>query len=628
MMLSQLVQAPALWLGARLSRRMMAVLAAVMLVLSLAFLLGLSQLYRARISAEQQRAALQIGRLLHASLETAMLRRDLPGLQSILDDVGTDPDIRAIRIINPDFEVRFATDPTMMGTVLDTPNIRAALASRQPVAEAAVFGDDPGVRAIEPVQNREPCQQCHGSMADHPVNGILIIDYDGAGLNAEMRRTGLALALAGMGVTLAGLLAATLVLRRTVTLPLERLELGTTALTEGDYDHRLPVQGSDEVARLSQHFNSMAAHLKVAVSRLNEAGETLQAVIDAIPDGIRVIGPDYRIVMANQAYARQSRRPLQDVIGQPCHLVAFGRSSPCADTLIVCPRAEAGRNGLPLTCRQAHIEPGGAERHMEVAAASLRLPVDGEVVDCVVEAIRDLDGQAQLSQEQRLNELGLLAAGLAHEIHNPLSAITLLVDAAQEDMAAGDPDKAAGRLLTIGDELHRTRTLTNSLMLLAAPQTEEPVLIDLDRTIPEALAILSYQARAADAEVVISVTPGLRLLAAEGDLRMMITNLVLNAFHAMPNGGTVSIVAQRDGADVQIVVSDMGTGIASDDLARIFLPFWTRRADGSPGRGLGLSIVQSVINRWGGAIGVESTLGEGATFTIRFPDPDAAKGKP
>lgn len=615
------------WLGARLYRRIMAALAVVMLVLSLAFLIALSQLYRGRINAEQERAALQIGRLLHAALETAMLRRDLPGLQAILNDVATDPDIRAIRILNPDLEVRFATDPAFLGEHLDAAETRSALETRQPLALPVASGGDAGVRAVEPVANREPCQQCHGPIAAQPLNGLLVIDYDGAGLDAEMRRTGLALALAGLGVMLAGLAAAALVLRRSVTLPLERLDKGTRALAGGDYDHRLPVHGSDEVARLSRHFNDMSERLQAAVARLDEAGRTLQAVIDAIPDGIRVIGPDYRILMANRAYARQVGRACSGVIGQPCHLLSYDRDAPCADTLIVCPVAEAAKGGLPLTCRQTHRDAAGAERHMEIGAARLTLSVEGVPASCVVEAIRDLDGQAQLSQEQRLNELGLLAAGLAHEIHNPLSSITLLLDATREDLAAGGTEMAARRLGTIGSELHRTLSLTNSLMLLAAPQSDDPVLIELERTIPEALAILSFQARAAGAVVDCHVAPGLRLLATEGDMRMMLTNLVLNAFHAMPAGGTVRITARREAGRVTLTVADQGTGISPADLARIFLPFWTRRADGSPGRGLGLSIVQSVIRRWGGEIAVDSRPGAGTTFTIRFPDPDAMKGR-
>ena len=137
---------------------------------------------------------MQIGTLLHASLENAMLKRDLPGLEAILADLGRDDDIRAIRIVNPEFEVRFATDLALTGQTLDLALIRRALETRSPQAETL----PEGTRAVEPVKNREPCQQCHGPMSDHPVNGLLVIDYAGGGLDAEARRTGLLLALAGL----------------------------------------------------------------------------------------------------------------------------------------------------------------------------------------------------------------------------------------------------------------------------------------------------------------------------------------------------------------------------------------------------------------------------------------------
>lgn len=103
---------------------------------------------------------------------------------------------------------------------------------------------------------------------------------------------------------------------------------------------------------------------------------------------------------------------------------------------------------------------------------------------------------------------------------------------------------------------------------------------------------------------------------------MAVTNLVLNALHAMPGGGVVRITGRRAADGLRLEVADEGVGIAPEHLGRIFLPFWTRRADGSPGRGLGLSIVQAIVTRWKGRIEVESTPGKGSTFRLRLADPD------
>lgn len=611
------------WVAARLQRRMVVALAVVLIALSAVVLGVVSGLYRARLATEMERAALQVSGLLHAALENAMLKRDLPGLRAIVAELGTDPDIRAVRILNPDFEVRFASDPGLEGGRLDSPAIRRALASRTPLTDLQAAGPDV-VRAIHPVPNQPRCQTCHGALADHPVNGLLVVDYAATGFDAETRASMLALMLAGLAVTGSSLLASWLVLRRTVIAPLDRLAAGTAALAAGRLDHRIDLPGQDEIAGLARGFNDMAARLQEAMTQTESARAVLQAVIDAIPDAIRVIGPDYRVHIANAAYAAHVGLPAQAIIGQPCYQSSHGRSAPCVETLVVCPLAEARLGRLPLTCRQTHRRASGAEVHAEIAAAPVVLPVAGQPVACVIEAIRDLDQQARLSQEQRLSELGLLAAGLAHEIYNPMSSINLLLEAAAEDLAAGRSVETAGRLRVIGAEVARTLRITNSLLALCQPPPEDAVLVDLDRVVPEALTILAYQARQNGCTIACDIVPGLRLLGADSDLRMVMTNLVLNALHAMPQGGEVRVRGARAGAaELVIEVADQGIGIAPEHLDHIFLPFWTRRADGSPGRGLGLSIVQAIVTRWRGRITVESRVGRGCTFRIYLPDPDA-----
>lgn len=608
------------WVGARLQRRMVVTLAAVLILLSAVFLSVLSGLYRARLASEMERAALQISGLLHASLENAMLKRDLPGLRAIITDLGEDPDIVAVRILNPDFEVRFASDPELEGEVMDFPALNLALTSRQP---QAVQGLGDTVRAVHPVPNQPRCRECHAAVEGQPVNGLLVVDYAATGLENEARRTMMALMLAGLAVTGASLLASWAVLRRTVLAPLAALGAGTAALAAGRLDHRIAIRGQDEIADLASGFNQMAAGLQEAMAQLEGARAVLQLVIDAIPDAIRVISPDYRVQIANAAYAAHVGLPLEQIIGKPCYQSSHHRESPCIETLVCCPLAEDRAGHLPLTCHQSHKRGAAAEVHVELAAAPVTLMIEGRPVTCVVEAVRDLDQQARLSQEQRLAELGLLSAGLAHEIYNPMSSISLLLDVARHDLAGGRIADAAGRLAVIGQEVGRTLTITNSLLALCLPPSDDAVLIDLDRVVPEALAILGYQARQTGCTIDCRIAPGLRLLGAESDVRMAITNLVLNAIHAMPKGGTVRVTGVRAGDELQIEVADGGIGIAPEHLGRIFLPFWTRRADGSAGRGLGLSIVQAIVARWKGRIEVQSGLGQGSRFTLLLPDPDA-----
>lgn len=612
------------WVGASLQRRLNITLAVVLALVSALFLAVLAQVYQRQITDEHARASLQINGLLQAALENAMLKRDLEGLRGILGQLADEPNIAAVRILNPDFEVRFASSPALESGLLDDAQTRAALAERLP--QTQLIPDAPGgavLRSVNPVANQAACQQCHGPMADHPVNGLLVVDYRADGIGAEVWRGIGFLALAGLAVIVVSAGAIWAVLRHAVLRPLRSLQAGTAALAKGALSHRLVVTGRDEVAQLGQSFNAMAAQVEASVQALGAAEGALQAVMDAIPDGIRVIGPDFRIIKANAAYATHLGQSLAGVPGQLCHASSHGRSTPCPDTLITCPLVELRGGTASLTCRQVHVDAGQREVHVEVAAAPVVLVIDGRPTPCVVEAIRDLEQQARLSQEHRLSELGLMASGVAHEIHNPLSSVSLVVAALRADLAAQDYAALPPHLDIIGQEVERTLAITDSMLMLCQPPSPEPLLLELDRVIHSALALLTFQAQKTGAAIDCKVQPGLRVMAAESDVRMLISNLVMNALHAMTGGGVVTVRAHAQGAQVVLEVEDTGHGISPRDLDRIFLPFWTRRADGTSGRGLGLSIVQSIVDRSKGRIAVESTVDVGSRFTISLPNPDA-----
>jgi len=611
------------WFAADLRRRLMGTLGLVMVLLSVLFLTLVLNTYRNRLLSEQERAAGRFNGLLQASLENAMLKRDLHGLQAILADIGQAPGILGLQVLNPAFEVRFASDPEAVGTSLDSPAMRELLTG-VPGTTRILSADGDALRAVTAVPNQPPCHDCHGSMADHPVNGLLAVDYDAADLGRDARRG--AMTLAGMGslVVFATTLTAWWALSRTVLRPVGALSAAMETLHDGNYRNRVEARGEDEISRLGQGFNRMADRLEESFAALHRSEERLQAVIDAIPDGIRVIGSDYRVVMVNAAYARSRGEPPERLIGKPCHVLSHRRATPCPVTLVRCPLAELGPSRPTITCRQIHAGPGQGETHVEVAAAFLDSGARGSGVS-VVEAIRDLDQQAQLGQEHRLAELGMMAAGLAHEIFNPLSSINLVISALEHDLPAGGRAAVRPHLDTLLREINRTLELTHSLMTLCQPPGEA-VLLTVAEVIPQTLEILRFEARKAGAKLSCELPGDLRLLVAESDLRLAVTNLVQNALHAVGREGEVRVSARRVAGRVRLTVSDNGRGIAPEDIARVTLPFWTRRADGTQGRGLGLTLVQAAMDRAGGRLEIDSSPGKGSRFTLDFPDPDRRGG--
>lgn len=620
------------WQKAGLQRKLIVILIGVLALASSVFLAVLAGHYRGQLIGAQAQAAGQVTQLLQGALENAMLKRDIPGLEDILSGLGEQDQIVSAAIIAPDREVRFASGPEFMGQVLDSAEVHQAVASGHETTRYLTAPDGRAIlRAVNPVENRAECGACHPAVADQPVNGLLVVDFAADDIRARAFRSTLTLAGIGVLVTALGSTALWLALRRVVIAPIGRLSDASRAIAAGRHDIRAHLPGNDEIARLGGSFDAMSDSLTQSLSALERSESELQALIDAIPDGIRVIGPDFTILKANRAYAEQTGQPLADVIGTPCYRASHGRDAPCLATMVSCPVAEL-REGRAarMTFRDRHIVPEGGKMAVEVSSAPIACVTDGDGPGCVVEAIRDLDRQMRLSQAERLSEIGLLAAGVAHEIHNPLSSVELAMPALSREVAAGRADRAQEYFTMIREEISKCLQITDNLLKLSAPSGEGRALIDLPPVIDGAMGLLRYEAERRGLTMEITIPEGLRLVIPDADLRMLITNLVMNAFHVMDEGGTLRLSARRltQTGQIELRVADTGRGIAPEDLEKIFLPFWTRRFDGSSGRGLGLAIVRSVLDRNQGEVHVDSVVGRGTVFILTFPDPDHEPGVP
>ena len=168
----------------RLTRKLLAGLALGLILASLVFLALFIETYRAQLSQERANASEQVTHLLQVSLENAMLKRDLPGLSEIVERLGQQPGIASVRIINPSREVRFASAPEHRGTSLSFEDLGcpACGAAVDLPGSTSLMTDGKGrefLRSVAPIHNKPPCAACHGAAADHPVNGILVVDHDG-----------------------------------------------------------------------------------------------------------------------------------------------------------------------------------------------------------------------------------------------------------------------------------------------------------------------------------------------------------------------------------------------------------------------------------------------------------------
>jgi PAS domain S-box-containing protein len=267
--------------------------------------------------------------------------------------------------------------------------------------------------------------------------------------------------------------------------------------------------------------------------------------------------------------------------------------------------------------------PAGEVRTLNVAIAPLvtrTFQVIGRLVimDDITERV---ELEAQLSQSDKLSSIGLLAAGVAHEVNTPLAVISSYTQMLSKQLQS-DPQKS-GLLEKITRQTFRASEIVNNLLNFSRTSGSEISDVDVNKVIAETLTLLEHQFKVAKVEVANHLSPTLPPIQGNaGRLQQVFLNLFLNAKDAMPGGGQLRI-ATMNGDSVSVSVSDTGSGIAPEHIQRIYDPFFTTKTSPREGQargtGLGLSVSYGIIQEHAGKIRVESDPGAGTTFTVEFP---------
>lgn len=225
--------------------------------------------------------------------------------------------------------------------------------------------------------------------------------------------------------------------------------------------------------------------------------------------------------------------------------------------------------------------------------------------------------ERKLVQADKLSSIGLLAAGVAHEVNTPLAVISTYAQMLAKQVA-GDEQKS--KLLDkIARQTFRASEIVNSLLNFSRTSSTLFEDIDLNRVVRETLTLLEHQFQKASVHLDCDLEEALPLIRGNaGKLQQVFLNLFINARDAMESGGTLRVTTKPDSVGVQVEVSDSGAGIPRENLARIFDPFFTTKG-ARKGTGLGLSVSYGIVEEHGGVIEVESKPGEGTVFRLQFP---------
>ncbi|MBG7602951.1 MAG: HAMP domain-containing protein [Gammaproteobacteria bacterium] len=526
-------------------------------------------------------------------------------------------------IAEPLGQVRFSSHVESMGLNLDKELIQRSS------PQTHFMQDEQGaevLRSINPVHNKPQCQECHGPVELNPVNGVLVVDYDAAPIRHKARKTTLMLMGAGALIVIINLLGGWWFIRRFILQPVESLNTSSHSLAHGQLDTRVSLEGNDELSALGETFNLMAANLQSSLRQTEEGEAFLQSMIDAIPDGVRVIDDDYNMLLVNRTFREQTGCPDKPWVGQKC-FTTHNLDAPCPAELVTCPLVEIRRENKRVKVIHHHTRCDGDTLDVEIYAAPMTIIRDGKEVALLVESIRDLTHEVRFTHEQRLSELGRLAAGVAHEIYNPLSSMKLALHSlAGMIVDEGQPDEIGDYLDIVELQMDQCIRITDRLLHLSASPSGQPQLVDIQQAVEDILSLVGWDAQEASIDIVKSFPEQpLRVFANDGEIRMLVLNLVQNAFHAMPSGGKLRITGSIEADEVVVRFCDNGVGISDENLPRLFMPFFSRRADGVEGTGLGLPISRSITESFEGSLEVESELGKGSCFIVRLPEATAER---
>ncbi len=422
---------------------------------------------------------------------------------------------------------------------------------------------------------------------------------------------------------------------------LKKLIQTTGHMAQGDLSQRVDIEIGDEVEKLGKSFNQMAQALAEKEKELVMASNTMVSIFNGITAGIAYISRDYVIIHANHTYEVLFKDITGSsfIKGHRCFELYLQGQNICKD----CPGEYAMKAGRSRELEREIILKNG-ERHVlwinaypvqdtgENPAGFVEYVMDitqqkkledelrtytEHLEEIVQERTRKLkEAQVQIVHQEKMAALGQMAAGVAHEIGNPLSALSSLVQAVGVDLQKNRPD---GKINLMKEQINRISRIVREMTDFSRPASYRKSLTHINQAIKSALGISRYDKRLKGIHVITSLDNDIPALKLDGDqLLQVFLNIIFNAGDAMKGKGTLTVTSRLKGKSVHVVFEDTGPGISGDMFSRIFEPFFTTK-DVGEGTGLGLSVSYGIMQNMGGMIKASGGEGTGSVFTVEIP---------
>jgi two-component system NtrC family sensor kinase len=370
---------------------------------------------------------------------------------------------------------------------------------------------------------------------------------------------------------------------------------------------------------------SLAKEVEIRTAESEAQKRFIEAIIDSLPLSLYAVDREYRVVAWNRnRELGELGIPRGSVLGKN----VFNVLTRQPQDVLQAEFARVFESGEIERIEQETTTGRGEVRHWLISKIPMWADTSGKVshVITVGEEVTDrVEAHRAVARAEKLAAVGRLAAGVVHEINNPLATIAACAESLETRLKEGafdgssEVDDLREYLGLIRSEAFRCKSITMGLLDFSRTRASDHVTLNLADVISSAERLLSHQKRNTAVEFYLHIDSDLRPVSGDpGQLQQAVIALATNAMDAMPIGGSLTIGARNENDKVIVGITDTGVGIPAENLPKIFEPFFTTKEIGR-GTGLGLAVCYGILTEHGGSLDVQSTVGTGTTFTITLP---------
>jgi signal transduction histidine kinase len=513
--------------------------------------------------------------------------------------------IRNVQIIDKDYTIRFSGDPTLIGEKYVGSPLREPLEAAQPVVLEEWWTKETVVYDVwMPLLQKE-----------NPQGFIRVILHSPEVRKIYGSTQGRFMVL--YGVVLSLVLITIVVMTKQLRTPIDWLAESLSLIAEGNFKSLRPYRRKDEFTPLFESLEKVSRVMQ-SVQESWHAGESRLLGTDYIlEEGVVVLDPQMRLRFANPAAAAMLGTSAERLLVQDWDMVLANNGA--LRELI----EEVLRQGRLV--QERDVELNARERWLALSLNGYPILTDDGSISAAVLLLRDSARARTLERDlvyaSRFKAITELYIGITHDIKVPLHAVIMHLEMLRKvvdgDGRGGEEKKAVRYIESITQEIKRLDTIIRAFLDYASPFKNRVELVDLRQVVNDCITLLESEA-GRKGIILCKEVPGepLWVYGDDAKLKQALLNLAVNAFDAMPLGGTLTIRGAQHGSECVLEIQDTGQGIKDDEKAKIFRFHYSTKDSGS---GVGLSVVKMITEYHGGRVEFDSTEGKGSVFTLRLP---------